>query len=88
MTNKRAAGRYDFVPPDCDQERRAAILSDVSAMRVERLKLLLWLSERSEWEKTTPNFLDAAAIVQRRINKIEERLSEVGLACDGLERVL
>ena len=88
MTNKRPAGRYDPVPPDCDQERRAAILLDVSAMRFERLKLLLWLSERSEWEKTTPNFLEATAFVKRRIDKIEERFSEVGLACDGFERVL
>ena len=88
MTNKRPARRYDPVPLDCNQERRAAILSDVPAMRVERLKLLLWLSERSEWEKTTPNFLDAVAIVQRRIDHIEERFSEVGLACDGVERVL
>ena len=28
MTNKRPARRYDPVPLDCNQERRAAILSD------------------------------------------------------------
>ena len=69
-------------------QQRADILADVSALRFERLGLLAWLAERSEWEKAGPHFFGASAIIQRRIDKIEERFSLVGLAKDGFERVL
>lgn len=75
-----AIDRYAPGPPDCDEERRRAILADVPAMRIERYRLKLAIERSSD-----PN---AIAIWLRQIDKIEERFCEAGLADDGLERVL
>lgn len=54
--------------------RKEDILSDVHKMREERALLL------DAMQIATP---DHAAIMQRRVGKIEERFSEVGLSEDG-----
>ncbi len=64
------------MPPE-EQERREAILYDVPRLRVERLKFLLAIQS-----STDPA---AIAIMLRRVDKIEERFSEVGLRGDGIE---
>jgi len=58
--------------------RREDITSDVPQMRVERLRLIAFIKTAISQE---------AAIAQRRIDKIEERFAEVGLAEDGIERI-
>ena len=75
-----AIDRYAPVPPECDEERRLAILADVPAMRMERYRLKLAIDRSIDPE--------SIAIWLRRIDKIEERFCEAGLADDGLERVL
>lgn len=61
--------------------RRADILRDVPRMRIERLRL------KAAMEKH-PGAYIAIAIWQRRVDRIEERFEEAGLADDGIERVL
>lgn len=80
MTNEGPRGQYESVPPDCDAERRAAILSDVPRFRVERLRLLAAIDASTD--------AGAIEIWLRRVDKIEERFSEVGLRSDGIEHVL
>ena len=75
-----AIDRYAPVPPDCDEERRLAILADVPQMRVERLRLKLALEA-----STDPNGI---SVLLRRIDKIEEGFCEAGLADYGLERII
>lgn len=57
--------------------RKEDILSDVQKMREERDLLL------DAIQIATP---DHAAIMQRRVDKIEERFSEVGLSEDGSKK--
>jgi len=57
--------------------RKEDILSDVAAMRIERLGLLGFIKVAIPQE---------AAIAQRRVDKIEERFAEIGLNESGFER--
>ncbi len=54
--------------------RYEAIIRDVPALQAERLRLIAFA------DNATPQVI---AILQRRIDKIEERFSEVGLNAEG-----
>lgn len=57
--------------------RKEDILSDVPAMRVERIRLIAFIKAAIPQE---------AVIAQNRIDKIEERFAEIGLNDSGFER--
>jgi hypothetical protein len=56
--------------------RQESILSYVPEYRIRRLRYLASILQKEK----------EIAILQRQVDKIEERFSEIGLAKDGLEK--